>query len=82
MRRQRKQVNKDKIVNITIAAIVILFICSLTGYFYYDNLKVKRHIAECVEICKPDKALEIFSKKGCYCQKLEKQKTIDPKDTI
>lgn len=74
---------KDKINNIILAIFGILFVCSVFSYFYFDHLKVKKHMAECVEICKPDKALEIFSKKGCYCRKEDDTvKRIDPKDTI
>ena len=77
----KKNKSKDRISNFVIALILLLIFSSIGLYFYLDHKKIKKHYEECVEICKPNPALEILSKEGCFCQESE-QENFDRKNSI
>jgi hypothetical protein len=65
-------VNNDKKNNLLAIVIFTFIALSIVAYIRYDANKVKKHIQECVEICKPDEVIDTLSFEHCVCKKVLK----------
>lgn len=64
---KKKRTNeKNKNIIIAISYIILAFI--IFCVIFYDINKVKQHLEDCKQVCKPDEVAEALSSDICVCK--------------
>jgi len=65
-------VNNEKKYNLIAILIFTIIGLIIFAYIRYDANKIKEHLQECKEICKPDEVVDTLSFEHCVCKKVLK----------